>query len=29
MGLADEITIINPVEFKNFVKDKIKKQKLV
>jgi proteasome accessory factor C len=29
MGLADEVTIINPVEFKNYVKDKIKKQKLV
>jgi proteasome accessory factor C len=29
MGLADEITILSPVEFKNYVKDKLKKQKLV
>jgi predicted DNA-binding transcriptional regulator YafY len=29
MGLADEITILSPTEFKSYVKDKIKKQKLV
>jgi proteasome accessory factor C len=29
MGLADEITIVGPVEFKNFIKEKIKQQKLV
>jgi proteasome accessory factor C len=29
MGLADEITIVGPVEFKSYVKEKLKKQRLV
>jgi hypothetical protein len=29
MGLADEITVLGPPEFKAFIKDKIKQQKLV
>lgn len=29
MGLADEITIISPPEFKNYIKEKLKKQKLI
>ncbi len=29
MGLADEIAIINPPEFKNYIKEKMKLQKLV
>lgn len=29
MGLADEITVLGPPEFKNFIKEKIKQQKLV
>jgi predicted DNA-binding transcriptional regulator YafY len=29
MGLADEVTVVNPVDFKNYIKDKLKKQKLV
>ncbi|MDL5047977.1 WYL domain-containing protein [Oscillatoria amoena NRMC-F 0135] len=29
MGLADEVTIVSPPEFKNYVKEKIKAQKLV
>ncbi|MBL7857749.1 MAG: WYL domain-containing protein [Cyclobacteriaceae bacterium] len=29
MGLADEVAVVGPVEFKNYVKDKLKKQKLV
>jgi hypothetical protein len=29
MGLADEITIISPPEFKNYIKEKMKKQKLI
>ena len=29
MGLADEVTVIGPTEFKNYIKDKLKKQKLV
>lgn len=28
MGLADEVSILSPVEFKNYVKEKIKAQKL-
>lgn len=28
MGLADEVTIINPIELKNYVKEKLKAQKL-
>ena len=29
MGLADEITIIGPQEFKNYIKEKVKQQKLI
>jgi predicted DNA-binding transcriptional regulator YafY len=29
MGLADEITVLGPTEFKNFIKDKMKQQKLI
>jgi predicted DNA-binding transcriptional regulator YafY len=29
MGLADEVTIVSPVEFKNYVKEKIKAQRLI
>jgi predicted DNA-binding transcriptional regulator YafY len=29
MGLADEITIVSPPEFKNYIKEKMKKQKLI
>ncbi len=29
MGLADEITIVNPAEFKTYVKEKLKQQRLI
>lgn len=29
MGLADEITVLGPTEFKTFIKEKIKQQKLI
>ncbi|HET9054209.1 MAG TPA: WYL domain-containing protein, partial [Cyclobacteriaceae bacterium] len=29
MGLADEITVTSPAEFKNYIKDKLKQQKLI
>jgi hypothetical protein len=29
MGLADEITIIGPAEFKAYIKEKLKQQTLV
>jgi proteasome accessory factor C len=29
MGLADEVTILSPLEFKNYVREKIKGQKLI
>lgn len=29
MGLADEITILGPIDFKSYIKEKLKKQKLI